>query len=67
MKLEMVKETQWDKEGAWYCIYLDETYIVGSSNQEKIDRIFAEAISDPENYFKTKKEVLISAEINVPL
>lgn len=66
MKLEMVKETKWNKE-VWYCIYLNDDYIVGSSNQEKIDRIFAEAVSDPENYFKTKKEILISAEINVNL
>ena len=66
MKLEIIKESKWDKE-TWYSIYLDNTYIVGSYNQEKIDRIFAEAVSDPENYFKTTREVLKSAEINVNL
>lgn len=64
MKLEIIKETKWNKE-VWYCLYLDNNYIVGSSNQEKIDNIFAEAICDPENYFKTKQEVLKSVEIVV--
>jgi hypothetical protein len=66
MKLELVKETTWDKE-TWYCIYLDDMYMAGSYNQEKVDNIYAEAISDPENYFKRKKEILKSQEINVNL
>lgn len=66
MTLELIKETTWDKE-VWYCIYLDDTYMVGSHNKEKIDNIYAEAISDPENYFKRKKEILKSAEIIVNL
>ena len=66
MKLEMVKELTWNSE-PWYAIYLDGRYITGSSNQEKIDNTFAEAVSDPENYFKTKKEVLKSVEIVVNL
>lgn len=66
MKLEIIKETKWDKE-TWYSIYLDNIYIVGSFNQEKVENIFAEAVSDPENYFKSTKEVLKSAEINVNL
>jgi hypothetical protein len=32
-----------------------------------MDNTFAEAVSDPENYFKTKKEVLKSVEIVVNL
>lgn len=64
MKLEIIKETKWNKE-VWYCLYLDETYIIGSYSQEKIENIFSEAISDPENYFKTKKEVLRYKEIVV--
>jgi len=66
MTLELIKETTWDKE-VWYCIYLDDTYMIGSRNQEKIDNIYAEAISDPENYFKRKKEILKSAEVIVNL
>lgn len=64
MKLEIIKETNWNKE-TWYAIYLDNTYIVGSYNQEKVENIFAEAVSDPENYFKTTREVLKSEEIVV--
>lgn len=66
MRLELVKETEWNKQ-TWYCIYLDDVYMGGSYSQEKMDNIYAQAISDPENFFKRKKEVLKCEEINVNL
>ena len=66
MKLEMVKELS-STENPWYCIYLDGRYMMGSYDQKKIDEIFATAVKDPENFFKTKKEILKSYEFNVPL
>ena len=66
MKLELVKETEFNKE-PWYSIYLNERYVFGGHDKERIDGIFAEAVCDPENYFKTTKEVLKSAEIIVNL
>ena len=41
--------------------------MMGSYDQKKIDEIFATAVKDPENFFKTKKEILKSYEFNVPL
>jgi hypothetical protein len=66
MKLEIIRETSFACE-PWYGIYLDGRYMTGSSDQQKIDQIFTEAVSDPENFFKTRKEVLKSQEIFVNL
>jgi hypothetical protein len=66
MRLEIIKETTFNEE-PWFAIYLDNRYVMGSYTQSKIDGIFVEAVKDPENFFKTTKEVLKSEEIVVPL
>ena len=59
MKLEIVKETKWNND-VWYSILLDGEYIVGSSSEEKLLKVYDDAKSDPKTFFETKKEVLKS-------
>jgi hypothetical protein len=66
MKLEIVREASFADED-WFAIYLDGRYIIGSYNRQRIEEIFTDAVSDPENFFKTRKEVLKSEEISVNL
>lgn len=66
MKLEIVKETKWNGD-VWYCIQLDGEYVAGSSNQEKLLKVYDDAKSSPKTFFETKKEVLKCEEIDLSL
>ena len=63
MKIELVQEN--NLTGVWYSIYIDDKYITGSSNKEKVEEYYLEI---KEKYpIVYKKIILKSEEIDVPL
>lgn len=71
MKVQLEKETKWNGE-TWYSIMKYQEgkthgeYITGSANLERIVDLYDKIKNDPD-FFATKKEILNSHEISVPL
>jgi hypothetical protein len=64
MKVEFVKESNYQTVEPWFCIYVDGIYKTGSYDEHKVEKLYYEIISDPSVLIKTK-EVLHSAEFIV--
>jgi hypothetical protein len=55
-EMKIVKETKFNEE-AWYSLYVDDRYIVGSYDEEKINNHFEEIKSNPNSFLQTKETV----------
>jgi hypothetical protein len=64
MKVEFVKEKSPLGYENWYAIYVDGNYQTGSSDENRIKKLYFEIISDP-SILEKKKEILHSAEFIV--
>jgi hypothetical protein len=63
MKLEIIKETKFGEETAWYELHADGHYIKGSYNLPEIKELYEKAKIVGGDLKSVKKEVLISEEI----
>lgn len=62
-EMKIVKEKKFNEE-AWYSLYVDDRYIVGSYDEEKVNNHFEEIKRNP-NLFLQTKEVIKSTTINI--
>lgn len=62
-EMKIVKEKKFNEE-AWYSLYVDDRYIVGSYDEEKVNNYFEEIKRNP-NLFLQTKEVIKSTTINI--
>lgn len=62
-EMKIVKETKLGEE-AWYCLYVDDKYITGSYDEDKINQLFKEIEDNPNLHLKSK-EVIKSTQINI--
>jgi hypothetical protein len=63
MKLEIIKETKFAQDTAWYSLYLDGSYVKGSYDLAIIKNLYDKAKEIGGDLSWTTKEVLISEEI----
>jgi hypothetical protein len=66
MKLELIKDTDWDGD-VWYGLYKNDVYITGSRKLDEMQEMYKKASENPEEFFKGRKQVLLSSEIDVSL
>jgi hypothetical protein len=64
MKIELIKDTDWDGD-VWYGLYKNGAYITGSRKLDEMQEMYKEATDNPQEFFKARKQVLLSAEIDV--
>jgi hypothetical protein len=62
-ELKIVKEKKIGQED-WYCIYVDDIYIMGSYDKERINLFFKEIEENPNLHLKSK-ETIKSTTINI--
>ena len=62
-ELKIVKERKIGQED-WYCLYVDDNYIMGSYDEEKINLLYKEIEENPNLHLKSK-EVIKSTTINI--
>ena len=62
-EMKIVKQTKFN-EDAWYSLYVDDRYIVGSHDEEKVNNYFEEIKRNP-NLFLQTTEVIKSTTINI--
>ena len=65
MIVELIEESQFNRP-AWYDLVIDGKYITVSGNLESMQKLYKDVLNDP-SMVKTKKKVLKSDEINIPL
>jgi hypothetical protein len=63
MKLEIIKETKFAEDNAWYSLYLDGSYIRGSTDLALIKRLYDKAKELKGDLKYVAQEVLVSEEI----
>jgi len=66
MTVKLVEETKLG-EDPWYSVYMDDSYIKGSSNKERAMEFYNTLKSLGEAALVTHKKVLLSSEIGVNL
>jgi hypothetical protein len=66
MKIELIKDTDWDGD-VWYGLYKNGAYITGSRKLDEMQEMYKEATDNPQEFFKARKQVLLSSEIDVSL
>lgn len=62
-EMKIVKRSKFNDE-AWYSLYIDESYIAGSYDKEKIEQFF-EQIRDNPNIFVETTEVIKTDFIDI--
>ena len=65
MKVELEEQVKYNAE-PWYIIRVDGEYFTGTGNKSNAIKMYEEIIADP-NVIKTKRIVLKSEEITLPL
>lgn len=55
-EMKIVKESKLNDE-AWYSLFVDEKYITGSYDREKIEKFFEQIKENPSLFFKTKEVI----------
>jgi|APGre2960657505_1045072.scaffolds.fasta_scaffold06932_4 hypothetical protein len=66
MKIEIIIEKKFSKED-WYELIVDDEYVIGSHNLEKLVELVNIIKKDPTMYNKSSKKVLFFEEIDVSL
>jgi hypothetical protein len=62
-EMKIVKETKFNEKD-WYSLYIDDRYITGSYDEEKVNSHF-EAIKDNPNAFLQTKETVKTTFIDI--
>ena len=65
MKIQLVEETQFNKE-PWYQVEVDGVYIIGTGIKKTAEELYDRIIKDP-SLVKKKINILKSEEIDVNL
>ena len=65
MRIELIEEIKYDGE-PWYIVTIDGVYFKGTGNKLNADKHYNDIIADP-SIIKTKRNILKSEEIDVPL
>lgn len=65
MKIELVEETQFNKE-PWYCVQVNDVYIIGTGIKKNAEELYDRIVKDP-SLVEKKKNILKSEEIDVNL
>ena len=65
MKIQLVEETQFNKE-PWYQVEVDGVYIIGTGIKKNAEELYDRIIKDP-SLVEKKKNILKSEEIDVNL
>lgn len=65
MKIELVEETQFNKE-SWYSVRVNDVYIIGTGIKKNAEELYDRVVKDP-SLVEKKINILKSEEIDVNL